>query len=106
MIWLIRGVLGHRKDFVKKQAEIHSSSFIENRNWDLEFVFRFDNENEKRKKIKSLFHFKTKIKCPFRPTDSTFKYSNQNYNFWKSKLKFVQSELKIPGIKTALLNRN
>ena len=105
-MWLNGGVLRHRKDFVKKGTEVHFLIFIENRNWDLEFVFRFDNENEKRKKIKSLFHFKTKIKCPFQPTDSTFKYSNQNYNFWKSKLKFVQSELKIPGIKTALLNRN
>ena len=57
MIWLIRGVLGHRKDFVKKQAEIHSSSFIENRNWDLKFVFRFDNENEKRKKNQNSVSF-------------------------------------------------
>ena len=69
MIWLIRGVLGHRNDFVKKQAEIHSSSFIENRNWDLKFAFPFGNENEKRKKFKMPFHFKTKIKCPFQPTD-------------------------------------
>ena len=57
MIWLIRGVLGHRKDFVKKQAEIHSSSFIENRNWDLKFVFRFDNVNEKRKKNQNFVSF-------------------------------------------------
>ena len=31
--------------------------------------FPFDNENEKRKKFKILFHFKTKIECHFRPTD-------------------------------------
>ena len=62
----------HRKDFVKKKerTEIHFSIFIENRNWDLKFVFRFDNENEKRKKFKILFHFKTKIQCHFRPTNS------------------------------------
>ena len=67
---VIRGVLGHRKTFVKKRTEIHFSMFIENQNWDLKFVFQFDNENENRKKIKTLFHFKTKIECPFRPADS------------------------------------
>ena len=51
----------HRKDFVKKRTEIHFSIFIQNRNWDLKFVFRFDNENEKRKKFKILVHFKTKM---------------------------------------------
>ena len=30
-MWLIRGVLGHRKKFVKKLTEIHFSIFIENR---------------------------------------------------------------------------
>ena len=59
---LIRGVVGHIKYFVKKRTEVHFSTFIENRNWDLEFVFRFDNENEKRKKTETQFHFK----CPFR----------------------------------------
>ena len=54
-----------RKDFVKKRTEVHFSIFIENRNWDLKLVFRFYNENEKRKKLKTLFHFKTKIECPF-----------------------------------------
>ena len=67
---LIRGVLQCREDFVKKRTEVHFSIFIENRNWDLKFVFRFDNANEKRKKKKTLFHFKTKIEYPFRPTDS------------------------------------
>ena len=66
---LIRGVLGQRKKFGKKQAEIHFTIFIEAPNWNLKFVFRFDNENEKRKKFKILFHFKTKIECHFRPTD-------------------------------------
>ena len=69
MIRLIRGVLRHGKKFVKKRTEIHFSTFIENRNWDLKFVFRFDDENEKRKKFIILFQFKTKIECPFRPTD-------------------------------------
>ena len=49
----MRGVLRRRKDFVKKGTEVHFSIFIENRNWELKFVFRFDNENEKRKKSKS-----------------------------------------------------
>ena len=40
---LIKGVLGHRKDFVRKQTEIHFSIFIENRNLDLKLVFQFDN---------------------------------------------------------------
>ena len=72
MIWLIRGVLQHGKNFVKKRTEIHFSIFIENRNWNLKFVFRFHNENEKRKKFKILFHFKMKIECPLRPTDFWF----------------------------------
>ena len=46
----VRGVFGHRKDFVKKQNKIHFPIFIENQNWDLKFVFQFDNESEKRKK--------------------------------------------------------
>ena len=66
---LIRGMFGNRKTFVKKRTEIHFSMFIESQNWDLKFVFQFDNENEKRKKIKTIFHFKTKIECPFRPAD-------------------------------------
>ena len=45
-------MLRRKNDFVKKRAEVHFPIFIENRNWDLKFVFRFDNENEKRKKIK------------------------------------------------------
>ena len=86
-MWLIRGVFWHRKDFGKKQAEIHFSIFIENRNWDLKFVFRFDNENEKRKKFKILFHFKTKMECPFWPTDLIGFGLNLNFNvqvLWKS----------------------
>ena len=50
-----------RKDFVKKRTEVHFSIFIENRNWDLKFVFRFDNENEKRKKFQIL------LNVPFDP---------------------------------------
>ena len=58
MIWLIRGVFGHRKNFVNKRTEISFSIFIENKNWDLNLIFQFDNENEKRKKLKIQFHFK------------------------------------------------
>ena len=58
---LIRGVLQCREDFVKKRTEVHFSIFIENRNWDLKFVFRFDNENEKRKKFQIL------LNVPFDP---------------------------------------
>ena len=36
-----------QKNFLKKRTEIHFSIFIENRNWELKFVFQFDNENEK-----------------------------------------------------------
>ena len=61
VMWLIRGKLRCRKDFVKKRTEVHFSIFIENRNWDLKFVFRFDNENEKRKKFQIL------LNVPFDP---------------------------------------
>ena len=66
---MISGVLGHRKNIGKNQTEINFLIFIENRNLDLKFDFQFDNEKEKRKKLKIQFHFKTKIECPFRPTD-------------------------------------
>ena len=36
-----------QKNFLEKRTEINFSIFIENRNWDLKFVFQFDNENEK-----------------------------------------------------------
>ena len=68
---MISGVLGHRKNFGKNQTEINFLIFIENRNLDLKFDFQFDNEKEKGKKLKIQFHFKTKIECPFRPTDCT-----------------------------------
>ena len=64
---MIRGVLRRRKDSVKKRTEVHFSIFIENRNWDLKFVFRFDNENEKRKKSKLYFILKQKSNVPFDP---------------------------------------
>ena len=65
---LIRGVLQCREDFVKKRTEVPFSIFIENRNWDLKFVFRFDNENEKRKKkTKLYFILKQKSNVPFDP---------------------------------------
>ena len=62
---MTRGVFGRRKNFVKKRTGIYFSMFIENRNWDL----KFGSENEKRRKLKFLFHFKTKVECLFRPTD-------------------------------------
>ena len=46
-----RGVLGRRRNFLKKRTEIHFSILIENPNWDLKFVFQFDNENKKRKRL-------------------------------------------------------
>ena len=48
MILLIKGVLRHGKNLVKKQTEIYFSIFIENQNWDLKFVFRFENNNKKK----------------------------------------------------------
>ena len=54
VMWLIRGVLRRRKYFVKKGTEVHFSIFIGNWSWDLKFVFQFDKENEKRKKLKFL----------------------------------------------------
>ena len=56
-MWLIRGGLGHRKNFVKGRTEIHFSIFIENRNWGLKFVFQFDNENEKWKNPQNSISF-------------------------------------------------
>ena len=117
-MWLIRGVFGHRKNFVKKWTEIHFSIFIENQNWDLRFIFQFDNENEKRKKLKFLFHFNTKIEFPFRPTDSfsipilkwklnsTFGapinfYHASIFNF-ESKLKYIKISFFIPILKWKL----
>ena len=70
-----------QKNFLEKRTEIHFSIFIENRNWDLKFVFQFDNENEKWKKLKFLFHFKTKIECLFRPTDLTTSNIISNFHF-------------------------
>ena len=62
-----RSVLAEKKDFVKKGTEVHFSIFIENRNWDLKFVFQFNNENEKRKKSKLYFILKQKSNVPFDP---------------------------------------
>ena len=62
---MIRGVLRRRKDFVKKRTEVHFLIFIENPHWDLKFAFRFDDENEKRKKSKLYFILKQKSNVPF-----------------------------------------
>ena len=70
-----------QKKFRKKQTEINFLIFIENQNLDLKFNFQFDNEKEKRKKLKIQFHFKTKIECPFRPTDSQSVYRKYNLFF-------------------------
>ena len=64
---LIRGVLGHRRNLINKKKK--NSIFTENRNRGLKFFFRFNRENEKRKKIKIRFHIYRKIECPFLPTD-------------------------------------
>ena len=74
---LFKGNIGHvtgqrsastRKNFVKKRTEIHFSIFIENRNWDWNFVFQFDNVKMKNEK-NSKFHFilKRKSNVPFDP---------------------------------------
>ena len=42
---------------MKKRTEVQFSIFIENRNWDLKFVFRFDNENQKLKKNQNSISF-------------------------------------------------
>ena len=73
---------GVQKNLVKKRREIHFSIFTENWNWDLKFLFGFDNENKERNKIKILFHFKTRIECPFRPVCVYFVHSNFNCIFW------------------------
>ena len=95
MLLLIRGVLRHRKNLVKKRTETHFSVFIENRNWDLKFVFWFDNENKKPKKIKILFHFKTKIECPLQPTDYHRYFPNRSNSKRKRKKKRLKNILKL-----------
>ena len=67
-MWLIRGVLGHKKGFVKKRNRISFFNFFENRNCDWNSFSDLIMETKKQKKYKILFHFKTKIKCPSRPT--------------------------------------
>ena len=56
-----------QKIFRKKRTEIYFSIFIANRNWDLKFVFQFDNENEKRKNSNLYFISKQKSNVPFNP---------------------------------------
>ena len=58
-----------KKIWKKKRTEIHFSIFIENRNWDLKFVFWFDNKDENHKNFKIRYHLNTTIKCPFWLTD-------------------------------------
>ena len=41
-----------QKKFRKRRTEIQFSVFIENPNWDLKLVFRFDKDNGKQKKKK------------------------------------------------------
>ena len=58
-----------QKKFRKKRTEIQFSVFIENPNWDLKLVFRFDKDNDKQKKKKKKFYFilKQKSNVPFDP---------------------------------------
>ena len=59
-----------QKKFRKKRTEIQFSVFIENPNWDLKLVFRFDKDNDKqkkKKKKKSYFILKQKSNVPFDP---------------------------------------
>ena len=64
-----RSARAQKRNLAKKRTEIHFSIFTENWNWDLKFVFPFDNVKEKRRKFKIPFNFKSKIECPFLPTD-------------------------------------
>ena len=66
-MWLIRGVFGHRKDFVKKQNKIHFSIFIENRNWDLNSFFNLIMKTKNQKNSKFYFILKQKPNVPFDP---------------------------------------
>ena len=50
---MIRGELTQRKNLVKIWTESHFSIFIQNRNWDLKFVFPFDNKKGKLKEIQN-----------------------------------------------------
>ena len=59
-----------QKKFRKKRTEIQFSVFIENPNWDLKLVFRFDKDNDKQnktKKEKTCFILKQKSNVPFDP---------------------------------------
>ena len=79
-------MFGHRKNFINKRTEISFSIFIENRNWDLKFIFQFDNENEKRKKnSKFSFILKQKSNVPFDPRIILLKLFGSIFN--KQKLK-------------------
>ena len=77
-------MLRRRKDFVKKRTEVHFSIFIENRNWDLKFVFRFENEIEKQQQQQqqqqnqNSISFQNKNRIPFRPTDLQSVYGKYN----------------------------
>ena len=62
-----RSAWAQKKFCKKKEQNFIFQFFWKSKLW-LKFVFRFDNGNEKQKKCKILFHFKTKIKCPSRPT--------------------------------------
>ena len=80
-MWLIRGVFGHRKNFVKKRTEIHFSIFIENRNWDLKLVFNLIMKTKNERKSNFYFILKQKSNVPFDPgiynpcTESVIQFS-------------------------------
>ena len=46
-----------QKKFRKKRTEIQFSVFIENPNWDLKLVFRFDKDNDKQQQQKNSISF-------------------------------------------------
>ena len=58
------------------------SLFIESRNLDLKFVFRFDKENKNLKYFNIQFHFKTKIECHFWPMDCIYVENFVCWNIW------------------------
>ena len=73
-----------QKRFREKPTEVHFSIFIENRNWDLKFVFRFENEIEKQQQQQqqqqnqNSISFQNKNRIPFRPTDLQSVYGKYN----------------------------
>ena len=66
-MWLIRGVLGHKKSFVKKSNRISFFNFFENRNCDWNSFSDLIMETKNRKNAKFYFILKQKSNVPLDP---------------------------------------